>query len=241
MTCERIIERLVDSAGVRPTEDPQVAAHLGSCLRCYRAAADLRDVAPMTELLKAAREESLQLASPGEAFWRSFPGQVASSWAGQRQATADTADSAAPSWFAQVHAFLRRPMPAAFAGAACAAAVAFVVVTPLRDPVRVQPSVSELTASNGSSDPTAGDESISRTGSEELPFAFGGAPTLDESVSDMDQASLGLVLEKLGHQLGSGGDESELPASDLAGGSDELDDLDEQALEALREQLGRSI
>ena len=244
MTCDRIIERLVD--GARPAEDPELGAHLHSCLRCYRAAADLRELPALTDLLHEARPE--RGAGPDAEFWRSFPTAVSAAWVSGRAAaqTGPVAAARAASPVRRLRDWLRRPMPAAFAGAACAAAVAFVVVKPLRNPPVVtgenMPAAVGLPSSS-SADDLAGtvEDSIARTAPEELPLSR--SPGLDESVRDLDDVSLRVVLEGLDRELGAGvSEDPEVPsAADLATTSEALEDLDLQGLEALRERLGRSI
>lgn len=254
MNCERFIERLVD--GTRGSEDPELQRHLSSCLRCYRAAADLRDLPQLTDLLREGQSEP----GPGEAFWRSFPEAVSAAWAqGQRQQEAkSSADPAreppvrAPvrqrqQWLEQLRAWLRRPMPAAFAGAACAAAVAFVVVRPLRQQaVPVTPTVTAPAVMGSTVPGTIGEDGATM---EDLPLPR--SQGLDDSVRDLDSASLGAVLEGLHSELGGLGqlgsataldpDLSPEAGSDMAAASEELENLELEGLQALRAGLGRSI
>ena len=100
-SCEEITDRLV--GGVRATDDAEIAAHLGSCLRCFRLASELREVGRLASDLKAAAAAP----DPGEAFWASFPARVAAA------AMPASRGAAAPSAWARLAAFLRRPLPAA--------------------------------------------------------------------------------------------------------------------------------
>jgi hypothetical protein len=78
---------------------------------------------------------------------------------------------------------------------------------------------------------------------------------LDDSVRDLDAGSLRRVLEGLDRELGlsaavsdglsrgggGGGDDDELDGAATSGRLEELDELELEGLEALREGLGRSI
>jgi hypothetical protein len=246
ISCERIIERLVD--GARAADDAELGAHLSSCLRCYRAAADLRDLPQVTDLLHEARSALDRQGSPGEAFWRSFPATLGAAWDSARAAapapisssTTDRPRRAASG----LRAWLRRPMPAAFAGAACAAAVAFILVRPLRQsPGIATPSpeaslAAALQANDGYSEGMVG------MALEDVPLPR--SQGLDDSVRDLDAASLGVLLEGLDRELGSSAAaDPDLDMADVAAVSgkleDHLDDLEVEGLEALREGLGRSI
>jgi hypothetical protein len=245
-TCERIIERLVD--GARPTDDPEVGAHLSSCLRCYRAAADLRDVPQLTGLLREAQAELERHDSPGEAFWRSFPTAMGAAWTGARgsqesqdSTTSATADVRWQPW-QRLRAWLRRPMPAAFAGAACAAAVAFMVLRPPSLPPGLEAPVPAASSLRSAEDGMVG------VALDDVPLPR--SQGLDDSVRDLDDVSLGELLEGLDRDLGSSAAadpdlsrEADLDVADVAaaGKLEELDDLELEGLQALRDGLGRSI
>lgn len=113
--CEELELRLVD--GVRPADDRELAEHIGSCLRCFRTAADLRDLPRMEALLR--KEPPFD---PGPAFWARFPTQVAEAWERTRRPA-----EAPVSWLDRVRAVFRMPVPAAFAGAALAVSLMLLV------------------------------------------------------------------------------------------------------------------
>jgi len=131
-TCADIELRLVDGRPV--AEDPEVAAHIRSCLRCFRAATELRQVPRLAALLREAGSDDQP--DPGELFWARFPKTVADAWERRQQAAAP-APVPVPVW-RRVSGWFRLPIPAALAGAAVAAALVLAVVhrTPSR-PVSV--------------------------------------------------------------------------------------------------------
>ncbi len=116
--CESFVGRLYD--GADPGTDAALAEHVGSCLECFRVLTELREVPRLRDALRAE-----SLPDPGPDFWDGFPGRV------HRAAAAARAAQARRSWSSRAtHAiggWLRRPLPAAFAGA-CVAAVVTVVV-----------------------------------------------------------------------------------------------------------------
>src|SRR4030095_8706841 len=97
--------------GVRAQDDPALAAHLGSCLRCFRTASELRELARIEGFLRGAPGD----VDPGEAFWQSFPGRVADAWA----AAALPPVAAPPSLWQRLSAWLLLPVPAAASGGLC--------------------------------------------------------------------------------------------------------------------------
>jgi hypothetical protein len=117
--CAEIELRLIDG---RPAgEDPAVAAHLRTCLRCFRTAAELREAPQLGALLRQGQEDDQP--DPGELFWARFPRTVADAWE-RRQQQAQPAASA----LGRVARLFRKPIPAALAGAAVAAALVLLLV-----------------------------------------------------------------------------------------------------------------
>ena len=116
--CGEVELRLVDG---RPGDDPEMAAHLRSCLRCFRAASELREVPRLAALLRDAQVDAQP--DPGELFWARFPRTVADAWERRQQ----PAPARAPVW-QRVSGWFRMPIPAALSGAAVAAAVMLAVV-----------------------------------------------------------------------------------------------------------------
>lgn len=136
--CQPFFDRLVD--GAAPSADAALADHLRTCLDCFRLQAELRDVPRIVAALRADAP-----ADPGEAFWRSFPGDA---WAAAEVEAARPTERA-PALFDRFVAWFVRPLPAAFAGAACAATVVLVIAThpPTHAPARVdRPSPAFSTA-----------------------------------------------------------------------------------------------
>jgi hypothetical protein len=76
--CQTVVERLIacHERGERPGDDAGLAEHLGSCLGCFRAAADLREVPRLAALLRDAEDPTKALPDPGPGFWAGFPVQV---------------------------------------------------------------------------------------------------------------------------------------------------------------------
>jgi hypothetical protein len=111
--CAEIELRLVD--GLRPADDPALAAHVRSCLRCFRAASDLREVPHIAALLRDLAEPD-----PGDLFWAKFPTAVADAWEKRR---------APPkiSLWERVRRWFQLPLPAALSGAVVAAALVLLV------------------------------------------------------------------------------------------------------------------
>jgi hypothetical protein len=117
--CAEIELRLVDG---RPTaEDPVVAAHLRSCLRCFRTASELREVPQLAALLRQGRED--EQPDPGELFWARFPRTVADAWERRQQKAAPQVGV-----WRRVGGLFRLPLPAALAGAAVAAVLVLALV-----------------------------------------------------------------------------------------------------------------
>src|SRR4051812_40208227 len=104
LACDAMEARVL--GGARPSDDPALAAHLGSCLRCFRAASELRDLPRIEGLLRASRGD----ADPGDGFWETFPGRVADAW------EASVRPIVTPSLWSRLTGWLRLPLPAALAG-----------------------------------------------------------------------------------------------------------------------------
>ena len=117
--CAEIELRLVD--GRPAAEDPVVAAHLRSCLRCFRTASELREVPQLAALLRQGRED--EQPDPGELFWARFPRTVADAWERRQQKSAPPI-----AVWRRVGGLFRLPLPAALAGAAVAAVLVLALV-----------------------------------------------------------------------------------------------------------------
>jgi hypothetical protein len=124
-SCEEIGLRLI--AGEAPASDPGLASHVGSCLRCFRTASEMRDLPRVVSLLEGGEPPD-----PGEEFWARFPRQVGAAWSARRGGGVRGAWRRMAEW-------LRPPGRAALAGAAVPALLlAFVVA---RGPAPVAPPV----------------------------------------------------------------------------------------------------
>jgi hypothetical protein len=125
--CADIELRLID--GPPAAEDPALAAHLRTCLRCFRTASELREVPQLAALLRQGQErqeyqEDGDQPDPGELFWARFPKTVADAWERRRQLPAPTR---LPVW-RRVGGLFRSPLPSALAGAAVAAVLVLALV-----------------------------------------------------------------------------------------------------------------
>jgi hypothetical protein len=238
MTCERYESRLI--AGEKPADDPALAAHVGSCLRCFRTAADMREVPRLAALIREAESDGDVAFDPGARFWDKFPGEVGAAWTASRAPGAHgwAAQPAAPfSWWARLSAWLRRPVPAALAGAACAVGLAFIVMQPARGP--------EV-------GPGAGTGSLAGVDLMRAEMATGYAlePTLDDSMAELDLEGLVTLRDGLVQVMGeeepgaAGIDVDEAAAagpSDPSKVADDLELLDETGLLALQQRLRERI
>jgi hypothetical protein len=117
-SCGEISLRLI--AGEAPAADPVLASHVGSCLRCFRTASEMRDVPGIASLLGAARQAA---PDPGEAFWARFPSAVADAWAGRK----DGRGRWRIDGWRRLLGWLRMPVPAALSGAAVTAVLMALV------------------------------------------------------------------------------------------------------------------
>ncbi len=236
MSCEQFESRLI--AGDRPADDAELGAHVGSCLRCFRTAADMREVPRLSALLRESEaQEGAGVPDPGAFFWEKFPGQVSAAWVSARvrdDRTRRWADR--PTSWERVLGWLRRPVPAALAGAVGAVGLAVLVMGPgLR--MSDDPRPGRTTAA-GAFD--IGAEIGSTLGSEIV-----AAP--DDAIAELDLEGLTSLRDGLHRALDPEAD-SALSASDLdesapATSSDpttmaeDLEMLDETGLLALQERL----
>jgi hypothetical protein len=208
--CEWCEARLL--AGEKPGDDPALAAHIGSCLRCFRAAGEMRDLSRLAPLLRDGDDAP----DPGHAFWNSFPARVSAAWEASRP-------QRAPGLWPRLARWFHAPLPAALAGAACAGLM-FVVVgirpRPAPEPRIAPPPPAEA------------------KGPEPSEGARVDPEVDDELLRSLDVAGLEILLDDLHEELGpsSGPDDGDEDA-DLAAITEELDTLDEAGLKALSRQL----
>jgi hypothetical protein len=123
-SCDEIALRLI--GGERPADDAALASHVGSCLRCFRVASEIRDVPRIATLLREQEEQK----DPGEAFWAQLPDALGAAFEQrhpERPATVLVLPERSSAW-QRVSGWFRLPIPAAFGGAAVAAALALVLV-----------------------------------------------------------------------------------------------------------------
>ncbi len=142
MLCDQVTDFLVSnlrsvgaagglgaSAGGQTRE---VSEHIGSCLLCFRTAADLRDAPRLEKILRDAQPSGNDATDPGLAFWNGFPSATALAWqntvkAAKGSERAVSATAARTPFTKQVREWLRLPLPSALAGASVAAAVMLVM------------------------------------------------------------------------------------------------------------------
>jgi len=123
-SCQELALRIIE--GVRPADDAELAAHVGSCLRCFRTVADMRDVPQLQAALRSG-----DLPDPGDAFWARFPTAAGAAWEQSRRPPARPEPTV--SLWDRLRELLRLPAPAALAGAALAATLAVVVMKPAHE------------------------------------------------------------------------------------------------------------
>jgi hypothetical protein len=258
LECSAVVERLI--SGERPGSDPQLGEHVGSCLSCFRTAADLRGLPQLREQLLRAQG---QLPDPGEAFWKTFPADVSVAWErSQQQSAPPQVAGTAPApglrerltaGWESAWAWVRLPVPAACAGALSAAVIMVLAMPALRGraPETAQPrgAVVSGTFADRDQDPTV---SMTVGG-----LVLGG--TIDDSIKDLDVGQLRVLRSTLEASMSNGdGDATQVQAQPqaeargraLADGqaesgptalSDDLDELSEAGLAVLAENLGGPI
>jgi hypothetical protein len=214
--CADIELRLVDGRPV--ADDPEAAAHLRSCLRCFRAATELRQVPRLAALLREAEFDAQP--DPGELFWARFPRTVADAWEHRQQAAAP---ARVPAW-RRVSGWLRMPIPAALSGAAVAAALVLVVVHHSPVPRAVVP------AAVTPAPPAA----VAEVGADEESPALLGE---DDPLDSLELADTTLVAKVGGAEAPSADEPSDLSPSP----AEELELLETEDLRAVAQALhGRS-
>jgi hypothetical protein len=243
-TCASTIGRLVDGQADYP-DDPIVGAHLRSCLTCFRAASDLREMPRICALLGA---EALAF-DPGESFWAAFPGRVVAAFEGAQApiapvpsalASKTTASLRRSAWaaFREVVRVLRRPWAAALTGAAAAGATVYLAAVPLRprgDAVALAPAASGAPRTSQAAapapvlpGPASGDE-LGLSDEDELDLAL---------LRDLDVEDLQALLRGMTPEASADAELDELGTATMA---EEIEQLDEATLRALQASLGRSI
>ena len=263
--CEAAIQRLVacHESGARPGDDAALAGHLGSCLGCFRAAADLKEVPRLAALLREQAFDQAQTPAAGEpglAFWASLPAQLGVEFDRRRTAGAPATKPARPAtasarpatasgesdtaWQRFVR-WIRMPVPAAMAGAACATAVALVMTRP----PSLTSTLGQLPVTTVGEDGLAAEPAGGLLGQDDVAFAQSGS--VYDSVEELDSTALARVRDSFGTaveealtphaQLAADDDDPGVGATSTAPNpatvSDDLDELDELGLKALRAKL----
>jgi hypothetical protein len=208
--CADIELRLVD--GQRPADDPALASHVRSCLRCFRTATDLRQVPHIAALLR-----DLAQPDPGDLFWAKFPKTVADAW--------EKRHAPGPSPWQRITRWFQLPIPAALAGAAVAAALVVLVThrSPTA-PVAVRSTAAPLAAAP-SAEPALEDETASLVGD-------------DDPLELLDLSDPQLVARVEVESAAPADDGAETDSSTL----DEVEQLDGDELTAVAQALhGRQI
>jgi hypothetical protein len=121
-SCAEISLRLI--GGELPSGDPALQSHVGSCLRCFRTATEMREVPQLAAMLRDGDDD--RLADPGPAFWARFPATVSAAWE-QREARRHP-------WRAhwrRLAGWLRQPIAAGLAGAGVASLVLTLISRPV--------------------------------------------------------------------------------------------------------------
>jgi hypothetical protein len=212
--CADIELRLVDGRSI--TDDAEVAAHVRSCLRCFRASSELREVPRLATLLRQADVD--EQPDPGALFWARFPRTVADAWERRQR----PAPARVPIW-KRISGWFRLPIPAALSGAAVAAAL--VLFLGHRGPVPVRPEVA----------PPAQPPVAEASAEEDSPVLLGEDDPLD---------SLELADAKLVAKVGGGAEaaQSADEGSELSPSpAEELELLETEDLRAVAQALrGRS-
>jgi len=213
--CDQVLERLVAATerGGAP-QDPADAEHARSCMSCFRAMAELRDVPRLAEALR----EAAPAPEPGERFWDALAERAADavSVALAGGAAAQPARAAAPARRAGRLRTLRARVVSIGALAAVAAAGLVMIARHPGPPVAAP-----------------GNSQVAARGAAGAGLDDGGGETFGE-VADLDVGALHRLLDRLGHHapapMASGDDGADVPVDDEPRVSDALADLDGDAL-----------
>jgi hypothetical protein len=204
-------------AGEQLADDAALASHVGSCLRCFRTASEMRDLPRIAALLRQAEpgESAGGGIDPGPAFWARFPGAVTAAWV-ERRATAGHPVTAG---WGRLVLWLRSPIGAALAGAAVTALVMLVVAGSHR-PGPDGPGAASGPLADGTADEEMVPAAVPDLIEDEDPWALlemadlrsamaqaavpddagDGAPTAAEEVEQLDMDDLPVVAQALrGH------------------------------------------
>jgi hypothetical protein len=228
-TCDQVLERLVAATerGGAP-QDPADTEHARSCMSCFRAMAELRDVPRLAQALR----EAAPAPEPGERFWDALAERAADavSVALASGAAAQPASAPAP---------VRRSAPAtrfrslrarvvSIGALAVSAAAAFVLF--IRHPAPlIAPGTTPVPVSVAS-----------RGGVDD------GASVTMGDVAELNTGELQRLLDRLrehgpvGLETPSGDDGADVPVDDEARVSDAVAELDGDALRRVASSLEAS-
>jgi hypothetical protein len=81
--CQAIEDRLLE--GEKLTGHPELVAHVGSCLECFRTMSELRELPRIAEVMRVGAVEDAQAKDPGPAFWNALPERVVAEVLGSRR------------------------------------------------------------------------------------------------------------------------------------------------------------
>ncbi len=248
VSCEEAVDRLV--SGIRVAEDLMLSQHVGSCLGCFRVAADMREVSRIKAGLMLA-----PTFDPGERYWDTLPQRVIASWDTHVAGNAAVQPLPRPSLWTWMGGWLRLPVPAAFAGGAVVGLLIFALTHAAYPPAAGHLAVGAATSGGAlSTASSAAPRSldIRHEPGVSVPVLRGDlalGTELDEALlGDLEDEELRRVLDGLGGSpakdgLSAGfetfGSENEI--TELPSAVEALDDLDLRSLRLLKQALGRDL
>jgi hypothetical protein len=237
--CERFAASLIE--GEKIAADPALAAHVGSCLDCFRIMTEQRDLPRIEAMLRSARPND-----PGQAFWNSLSAEIVRAVEGSRLAppVMDTARApvrARPAWWARLLSWWRRPWPAALSGAMFATVAVLLVVRLNHEPIR-RTSRSTSSSTSTSTSPAPAVEAKRQSSAAPGEPAEGDLP--DGDLAELGAADLQALLHHLADTepqeikefLGVGGGEALDDETDVTAAG-RVATLDGAALQALARSL----
>lgn len=214
--CAAVVERLVESGG--GPLDAATEAHVGSCMACYRAMTELRDVPRVAAALRAAAPE----VPADERFWEALAARTADAAAGALAGGSARPARSRVRW---------RSRLVSFGGVAVAAAASWLLM--VRHPVGPQQAAA----------PAAG----VAIGAARLAADESNGESLTD-VAELDAAGLRRLLDRLGAHappalaggVADGTDTADIPWDDEPRVSDEVADLDGDSLRRVASSLERA-